>query len=415
MDITAIDILSDTTWLPVSTQPIEMDAPTIGAGQLFLGRCKLPPGRYQRLRFTLGQASIRNNNGQRFFLALDAPTVEIEFPAALSLERTESRSLFITWDEENSLRTPPILRPTLYIAPELKQMVADLAYVACPDIDTVYVIRTDKNWVCDSMGVTGHPSCLAAVTANSRQRLYILAPKEAAIKVLELPNNFVDSLRIPMTVDPEFMTVSPNGRWAYILDAGGGYVLRMDLETGDVTTRVRLGHQPRYATYIAESNLLAVTSALSQTVFLLDPTTLTEVGQIPTGRDPNGLLAWDNLLYITESGANTVTICDLNTRTIRSRLTVGFSPRRLIQNDNQIYVSNHDSDSISILQPGQLSIVREINLTGPPLEMAAAPKNRWLYAGNEKIGGLSVVDATTNRVAGQIIFGATPQGLAVIQ
>jgi len=417
MDVSRIEILADTSWLPVSLQPIEIDAATLGGGQLFLGRCLLPANRYQRLRFTISQGSMLHNNGERIFLALDSPTVEVNLPGGgLALEHGDSHSLFITWGEEESLQAPPILRPALSIAPRLKQMVADLAYVACPEIDTVYVIRTDKNWVCDSLSVSGGPTCLAVDTNGSRKRLFILTTREAAIKVVELPtNNIVDSFAIPMTPKPAFMAVNPAGSMAYVLDAEGGYLLRMNLETGTLEARVRLGYQPDYVTYIADQNLLAVASSLSQSVFLIDPATLASTGTISTGQTPRGMAALNDLLYIAESDTNSVSIYDLNNQSLRSRLSVGFAPRRIIQHDNQIYISNHGSDSISILQPEQLSIAREIALNGHPLEMAVEQNRKWLYVGNESIGGLTVVDASINRVAGEILFGATPMGIDVIE
>ena len=416
MDVSAIEILADDVWLPVTSQPIPIDAAEIGKGQLFIGRCRLPVGRYHKIRFNIDRASILKPNGDRIFLALDNQFAEINIPETLNLSPNDSRSLFINWDEANSLRTPPILRPILTIPHNQKQISTDLAYAVCPTINTVYVLRTDKNWVCDSFGVSGHPTYLAAATQQSNKRLYILSPTEAAIKVIELPsNNLIDSFPIPMTTKPSFLAVSEDARWAYILDTQDDYLLRMDLTSGSLCNRVHLGHDPEYLTYISGHNLLAVGSTLSQTVSLLDANTLLQVGEIPTTGAPEGLLAWDNLLYISEGSTNTVMIYDLNHRKSLSRLSVGFFPHRLLQSDNHIYVSNRDSNSISILQPGQLSIAREIALNGRPLELAVDLNSRWLYVGNQKIGGLSVIDATTNRLSGEILFGAVPMGLAVIQ
>lgn len=416
MDVTSIEILADDVWMPITSQPIAIDASAIGPGQLFLGRCRLPGGRYQKIRLGIERASILKRNGDRIFLALASPTVEINIPNTLTLAAQDSQSLFIIWDEEESLRTPPHLRPLLTIPRNLKQMPADLAYAACPEINTVYVIRTDKNWVCDSFGVTGHPTYLTAAAQQSKKRLYLLSPAEAEIKVVELPaNNLVDSFPVPMTSKPSFMALSDDARWAYVLDAQDDYLLRIDLDSGNLANRVHLGYEPKCLTYIGGHNLLAVGATMSQTVSLLDANTLAQVGEIPTNGTPEGLLAWENLLYISEGRANTVMIYDLNHRAPLSRLNVGFFPYQLFQNDRHIYVGNRDSNSLSILQPGQFGIAREIDLGGRPLEMTADVHSRWLYVGNQKIGGLSVIDATTNRVSGEILFGAVPKGLAVLQ
>lgn len=415
MDVSKIEILNDALWLPITSQHLEIDAAKLNHGQLFLGRGLLPAGHYQRLRFTLQQASISKEDGSRVFLALNSLSFELPLPQIIDLKQGDSRSLFITWDEEASLRTPPILKPNLSITPNLKQMATDLAYAACPEINTIYVLRTDKNWVCDSFGVSGHPTCITTTSQLSENRLYILSPAEAAIKVVELPENtIIDSFHIPMTSDPSFMALSSDGQWAYVLDQQDDYLLRIDLSSGNLNNRVHLAYQPEYVTYIDGHNLLAVGATLSQAITLLDANTLAEVGEIPTTAAPKGLLAWDDLLYISEGDANTITVYDLNRRVIDSRLNVGFYPHRLLQNNNRIYVSNRDSKSISIIQPGQLGIAREMYLNGRPQEMIVEENSKWLYVGNKDIGGLSVIDATINRVSGQILFGAAPEGLAVI-
>ena len=416
MHVSHIDILNNETWLPIVSHPLTIDAAEIGAGQLFLGRALLPPGQYQRLRFTLRKAAIAKENGDKIFLALDSPTVEIVLPGTVDLKRDDSRSLFITWDEEKSIPTTPILKPSLAITPDLKQMTTDLAYVACPEINTIYVLRTDKNWVCNSFGVTGHPSQMKAISDDSQKRLYIFSPEEAEIKVIDLPaNNIVAAFPIPMTSTPSFMTLSNDGQWAYILDNRNDYLLRIDLSSGNLENRVQLGFQPKYTTYIYSHNLLAVGSTISQTVTLLDSNTLAEVAEIPTTGAPEGLLAWNDFLYITESRNNTVAIYDLNLGSINSRLNVGFYPHRLFQNDNQIYVSNRDNNSVSLIQPGLLGVALQINIYGSPGEMMVAPNSRWIYVGNKDIGGLSVIDATSNQVHGQILFGATPDSMVVVQ
>ncbi|MDH3393152.1 MAG: hypothetical protein OEL66_04040 [Desulfobulbaceae bacterium] len=416
MDVSKIEILNDTIWLPITSHPLEIDAAEIGSGQIFLGRGVLPAGRYQRLRFTLQHASIGKEDGTRVFLALDSLSLELPIAQTIDLKQGDSQSLFISWDEEASLRTPPLLKPDLTIIPNLKQMATDLAYATCPEINTVYVMRTDKNWVCDSFGVTGNPTYLTTTSLLSEKRLYILTPAEAAIKVVELPENIViDSFHIPMTIKPSFMTLSSDGQWAYILDSQDDYLLRINLSSGNMSNRVHLGYQPEYAAYIESHNLLAVGATISQSISLLDANTLAEVGEIPTTGSPKGLLAWNDMLYISEGDANTITIYDLNSRTIDSRLNVGFYPHRLLQNNNRIYVSNRDSRSISIIQPGQLGIAREIYLNGRPQEMTVEENSKWLYVGNRDIGGLSVIDATINRVSGEILFGAAPAGLAVLQ
>jgi DNA-binding beta-propeller fold protein YncE len=211
------------------------------------------------------------------------------------------------------------------------------------------------------------------------------------------------------------MTISSDGRWAYLLDERSSYLSRMDLFSGSIVARVRLGNRPNFVALLAEQNLLAVSIGLSQAVLLLDPDTLAVVGTIATGSSPQGLLAADNQLYIAEGGDHTVSVVDLGSRRNLSRLTVGFGPRRLLKTDSMIYVSNYDQGSLSVLMPGQLGVIQEIPGVGRPLEMVLDQFYRRIYVGDEETAALAVIDINSNLLIGRIALGARPLGLAVIQ
>jgi DNA-binding beta-propeller fold protein YncE len=97
------------------------------------------------------------------------------------------------------------------------------------------------------------------------------------------------------------MTLSPDGIWAYILDERGHYLIRMDLRSGSLAGRVRLGNRPEYVIYLPDHQRLAVSMALSQTVFLLNPEDLTIMETVSVGSSPQGLLvmrAWPVVTFI---------------------------------------------------------------------------------------------------------------------
>lgn len=414
--LASLEVLSGDVWSPLLSEPLDIDASRIGPGQIFLCRLSIPPGLYEGLRFTLEKAALQRE-GRKVFLALESPVTEVPFSSPVRLVQGDSQSLFITWDVEASLKGTAILAPALTVAPQSVPLIADLAYVACPEIETVYIVRTDRNWVSGSLGMSGRPTYLGV--DRDRNRLYVLASEESVIKVVELSNNrLVDLIRIPMTQEPSFMTLSPDGLSAYILEERGNYIIRMDLLTGTMRERVRLGERPSYALYLdrPDNDRLAVSSGLSQAVFLLDVNSLLPIEEsVSVASSPRGLLFLNDRLYIAESTSNTVSVYDLATRQVRERLHVGFSPTRLLLSGNQIYVANSRGGSVSIILPGQLSVLKNIPVGSGPLEMASSQSRKWLYVGVQGSEGLTVIDLTSNRVIGHIALGAVPLGIAVIQ
>ena len=419
LDLASLEILVDGVWLPLTQGPIIIDSEKIASGQLFLGGMVIPPGHYQRLRMTVARGELLNADGG--YTEIIAEPLQLELPLAtgLDLETGDSRSLLLSWDVQNSLLPNNSLQLVLTATPPVRQSLLNLIYVSCPDINTIFVVRADNNWVVDSFGLIGHPTYLAIDPDASLQRMYVLTSRDKMVKVVDLSSfRVVGFFPIPMNDQPTFMTTAPdgrNGRVAYLLDERSGYLSRMDLSTGRSTDRVLLGYQPKFALYLSEQNLLAVSLSLSQKVLLLDPDDLAVVRVITTGNAPQGMAVLDNQLYVAESGGGTVSISDLNNRKNQSRLTVGFGPRRLIAIDDQIYVSNYKDGSLSVLMQGQLGVIQEVFGLKQPQEMAFDQFYRRLYVADDEARGLAVIDANSSLLLRYLSLGAKPFGLAVIQ
>ena len=416
LEVEALEVVGDELAFPLTGGPLKIDSAELGAGQLYLGGAAVPPGRFRRLRMKVNQAEVQKADGGYAQITKEPLLVEFNLPDDLNLEPEDSHSLLVTWDVHNSLETDNSLALDWTVVSPFRELLIDLLFVSCPDIDTVFVVRADKNWVVDSFGVKGQPTYLAIDPDLSRQRLYVLASRERTVKVVDLSSyRVIDFFPAPLNDVPTFMTITPDGQWAFLLDERSGYLSRMDLTTGRMEARVLLGYRPSYATYLEEQNLLAVSLSLSQKVLLLDPVRLSTLATIPAGSSPQGLAVVDNQLYIAERGDNTVSITDLDSRASQSRLAVGLGPRRVLESGNQIYVSNYDDGSLSVLLAGQGGGIREIYGLGRPQEMADDKFFRRLYVSDEDAAALAVVDTNSNMLLGNIFLGGRPLGLDVIQ
>ncbi len=417
MRIRFIELLSDSgSWQPLGAEPVTVRSGTLGNNQIFVTGSSLVPGYYSRLRLTLIDASLMPRMNERIPLAPEKVVVEIKIPDPLYIGKGDSRSLFLSWDVQASLVDGTGFKPVFQLAPRLKNLIADVAYVACPDINTVYMIRTDKNQILDSLGVSGAPAYLFRAPFIPAENLYALTPEDLEVKrIAAAANRVVETYRLSMSGKPTHMALGPAGRRAYLIDRKRGNILRMDLQSGNVDRRARLGHGPVYILYLKKWNLLAVSFSLSQSVVLVDPEHLTPVQTISTSGRPAGLAVWkDRLLYIAESGSNTVLQYDLEQNRVVRRIPVGFSPRRILAVDNMIYVADYGSKSLSLLRPGQLGISRTIPLSGRPLELADVVNRKLIYVGNEDEQAITIIDPVTMKPVGTIELGARPAGIAVM-
>ena len=417
MRVRAIEIRSDSgAWLPLARREIILRAGGIGDSRIFVARAALGQGHYSRLRLTLSAAALHEGKSSRP-LTLQTRVSELAIQDPVFIGRGDSRSLFLSWDVQASLADNGTMRPVLALAPRLKNLIADVAYVACPDIDTVYMIRTDRNWVYDSLGVAGGPAYLFRSPLAAAESLYALTPGDMGVKrIAAAANRVVETYRLSMAGRVTHMALGARGRHAYIVDRRRGNILRLDLRSGIVDRRARLGYGPVYVLYLEKMNLLAVSLSLSQSVVLVDPETLATIRTISTADRPEGLAVWrDSLLYIAEAGSSTVLQYDLERGRAGRRIPVGFSPRRILALDEAIYVADYGSASLSVLRPGQLGIARKITLAGRPLELADVEGRKLIYVGSEEEQAIAIVDPVTMKAVGRIPLGTRPAGITVMQ
>ena len=415
MQITAVDLLGGNgAWQNFFSGTVTARTGQIKGGQQFLARMALPPDTYTRIRLVLGEVHVAHEGGGQEPLTPRSPEVVLDLRDPLHIAEGDSRALFFTWDTKASLKEGRFA-PVLLIAPRLKQLIADVAYVACPDIDTVFMISTQKNRVIDSIGIPGRPSVLLRNRIFGRDKVYALTNSEL-VGFSTAANEIVEKNNLSMTRKAVHMTFSPDGRWGYIIDQQRGSVLRMDMHSGSIDNQVRLNYAPNYIVYQKEANLLAVSIGIAQNVVALDPETLQTIGSVSTGVNPDGMMNWeDSLLYIAETGSNSVVVYDLVSNAMVKRITVGFQPRRIAHSDSFIYVANTGSRSISVLLPGMLGVSRTISFPGGPLEMAYSESHKWLYVGSQQGGNIAIIDPITNEITGTIELGATPAEILVVE
>ncbi len=414
MTVSAVELLAgDGGWETKSLGSLVVDAAQIRAGQKFLTRMVLPPGTYRKLRLVLGGAERSRASG-RVAMALRDSLVELPLRNALQVRAGDSKSLFLTWDTAESVKNG-VFFPILQLRPSLKKLIADAAYVACPDIDTVFMLNTDSNRVIDSLGIPGRPAYILQSRLYEKDKVFVLTGSEI-IAFSPATNEIVERNSLTMLRKPVHMTFGRDGRWAYILDRQRSSVSRLDLGSGTIDAQARLEYAPDFILYLEKPDLLAVTLGRGQTVVLLSPDTLATVGSVSTGMRPAGLMDWNGrYLFIAETGTNSVMVYDYENNAMLKRIPVGFQPARLAGSATSVYVANRGSGSISVVHPGLLDVTRSIPVIGIPAELTYVSRNRWMYAGNEDSMAVDVIESTTGEVVTSIELGAVPGGFVVLR
>ncbi len=414
LKIAAVEVLDGETWIPLSGGAIEIDTGKLGRGQMLLGRRKIPVGTCKAIRFDLAKAALVKKDGSRVRLMLEDSMPRIDLPTPMALGLDASESLFLSLDVDATLRGTVFARPVISVATSQSMpLISDLAYVSCPEIDTVYLFRTDRNWVHGSIGIKGRPQQLLLDPASSR--LYVLASAASKVLVIDLKTNRVlDRISLAMVQEPSFMAADADVANAFLIDSRGNYLARYDLASGNLAVRARIGQRMDFVTYLPAQERLAVSSALDQSVYLVNPDDLAVQQQIGLSGVPAGMAVDGNILYIAEESADTVAAYDLETRQMLRRVRVGSRPYRVMVHNGEVFVSNRGGGGVSIFRSGQVYASRSLRGTVTPTELDVSGRNHWLYVADDNCGGIRVFDATSKLPAGLVDLQTEPADIAVL-
>ena len=170
---------------------------------------------------------------------------------------------------------------------------------------------------------------------------------------------------------PDAIVISPNGVYAYVMNA--------------------LGASPSISVITIASNTVTATIAVT-----------TPSGLAIT---PNGLY-----VYVSNYSANTVSVISTASNTITATVTVGNGPYGIsvTPNGEYAYVANGLSGSVSVIATATNTIFSNIITGNSPYAVATLSSSGEVYVTNNLTGVVMVITTATNTVVNTIPVGSDP-------
>lgn len=247
-----------------------------------------------------------------------------------------------------------------------------------------------------------------------------------------------------MTVPEEKLTgrdtghevaASLDGKLAYVPiygDAGVGQpgtdgheMVAIDVATGKVVRRVDFGHPVRPHLPVLgppvaghPQGLLYVTTELDKAVTVIDPKTLTILGQIPTGATQSHMLAISHdgkRGYTANVGPGTVSVLNLKDETLTKVIPVAGQVQRISisVDDRMVFTSDQTKPELDVIDTATNTVTKRVPMESKGYGSAPTPDGRWLLVAMEAVNKVAVVDLKTLEVARTVDTAATPQAVLV--
>ena len=218
---------------------------------------------------------------------------------------------------------------------------------------------------------------------------------------------------------------SPDGRFAFVpiygdANAGtpgtdGREVVKIDLGSNQVVGRYTFDHgvRPHAVAFNRHDKLLYVTTELDHTVSIIDPKTMSLVGDIPTGQSLSHMLVISHdgrFGYTANIQSGSVSVLDLETRKLLDIVPVSARIQRiaLSADDGTIFTADQTTPRVAVIDTATRKVVSWIPLPAIAMGVTTTADGRWLLAAIEPTSQLAVIDLKTNQVARTITLPGSP-------
>jgi serine/threonine-protein kinase len=254
-----------------------------------------------------------------------------------------------------------------------------------------------------------------AVVPDGR-RAYISNAGAGTVSVIDTTSNTVTAT-IPVGAGPNGVAVAPDGRHAYTVNFGPNSVSVIDLATNTVTATVPVGGGPYGVAVLPDGRYAYIASRSSNAVSVIDLATNTVTATIPVGISPWAVSVTPDgrHAYIPNNGANTVSVMDTATNTVTATILVGLGPTdvAITPDGRRAYTTNAGAGTVSVIDTATNTVTATIPDGTNPTWVALTPDGGHAYTTNFAQGTVSVIDLATNTVTATIPVGENACGVAV--
>jgi YVTN family beta-propeller protein len=225
-----------------------------------------------------------------------------------------------------------------------------------------------------------------AVTPDGAHVYFTPGLVDGPVKVIDAVHGTVTH-SITTGRKPMHVAMNPNGKHAYVSNAGDGTVAVVDTTTKAVTATITVG----------------------------DPLEAgTGVGAGPLAISPNGKSLWVLSTFFTTNGK--VSEIDIASKAVVATVTVGRDPFGIAVSPSgtRAYVSNNGSGTVSVIDTATKAVVATVPVGSDPYGVAVSTDNKRAFVTHLNTGStasedtVSVINATNNTFEATVTIGAEP-------
>jgi YVTN family beta-propeller protein len=216
------------------------------------------------------------------------------------------------------------------------------------------------------------PHLLAAAPVAAGSFAFVTNQTSSDLSVLDLDTRR-EIIRIPIPGSPAGVAVSGSIGSFFTVSPENKMVNRFSISTCEVEASIKLPGGPTGIAIAPDLGLAFVSDWYNARIFVLDAVTLTRVRDLKTGSAPAGLVVSDQNTWLASADrdANQISLFNLPDMSLRAHVPVGTRPFGIsVDPSGRIHVANVGSDNVSVVDPELRQVVATVPVGARPYGIA---------------------------------------------
>jgi YVTN family beta-propeller protein len=272
--------------------------------------------------------------------------------------------------------------------------------------------------------------------ANNGRTLLVANMLGGTVSIVDIPQRQIEA-EIAVGADPRAVAFTPDGSRALVVSRGAGALAVIDMQARSVERTIDVGAQP-YAVVARDASTAYVSLQSTSEVLRVDLASGDIATRIPVPAMPAGLALWGDFLYVTHFWSGQLSLIYLPQQAVVRTVATGgdsslaqsltinprtgmaylphsrsadWNPARTYDSTVLPVVSVVDLAALDVRADSRLAL----NVIDRPLNMPFASAldllRNWLFVVSAGSDALTVIDLATGTARAHIPVGANPRGV----
>jgi len=227
---------------------------------------------------------------------------------------------------------------------------------------------------------------------------------------------------LPTGKEPHEVAVSPDGREAWVSNAGADTLGVYDLRRLEAIVTIRHDRFafPHGSAFTPDGKKLYVASTRRNSVFVLDVAQRRVAAEIPTGQIDTHMVAMapdGARVFVPNIGSRAISVIATGNDKLAGEIRVGRGPEgiALTPDGKRLLVANQEDSTVSVIDTATLGVVDAFEVGEVPVRLIITPDGKRAFSADRKGNTVTAImlDGEHPRVVKRVPVGKSPGGMAL--